>query len=82
MNTIEQIETAQLRDDIPEFSPGDNVRVNVRVIEGVRERVQAYEGVVIARQGGSGSRATLPILPSCLALVITFAKYAPSCAVT
>ncbi|MDK1019488.1 MAG: 50S ribosomal protein L19 [Actinomycetota bacterium] len=61
MNTIEQIEAAQLRDDIPEFGPGDTVRVNVRVIEGGRERIQAYEGVVIARKGGSGARATFTV---------------------
>lgn len=61
MNTIEQIEAAQLRDDIPEFSPGDTVRVHVRVIEGGRERVQVYEGIVIARKGGNGARATFNV---------------------
>lgn len=61
MNTIEQIEAAQLRDDIPDFSPGDTVRVLVRVLEGGRERVQAFEGVVIARSGGSGARATFTV---------------------
>lgn len=61
MNTIEEIEAAQLRDDIPEFSPGDTVRVHVRVIEGGRERVQVFEGVVIARNGGSGARATFTV---------------------
>ncbi len=52
MNTLDQIEAAYLRDDIPEFHPGDTVRVNVRVLEGGRERIQAFEGVVIARNGG------------------------------
>ena len=61
MNTIEQIENAQLRDDIPDFGPGDTVVVNVRVIEAGRERVQAFEGVVIARSGGSGARATFTV---------------------
>jgi large subunit ribosomal protein L19 len=61
VNTIEQIEAAQLRDDIPEFSPGDTVRVNVRVVEGGRERVQVYEGVVIGRKGGNGARATFNV---------------------
>ena len=60
MNTLDQIENAQLRDDIPEFSPGDTVRVHVRVIEGGRERTQAYEGVVIARKGG-GIRETFTV---------------------
>ncbi len=61
MNTIEQIEAAQLRDGLPDFAPGDTVVVNVRVIEGGRERVQAFEGVVIARNGGSGARATFTV---------------------
>ncbi|MGD2051021.1 MAG: 50S ribosomal protein L19 [Acidimicrobiia bacterium] len=60
MNTLDQIEAAYLRDDVPDFAPGDTVRVNVRVIEGGRERVQAYEGVVIARNGG-GARETATV---------------------
>ena len=47
---IDQIEQAQLRGDMPEFSPGDTVIVNVRVKEGSRERIQAFEGVVIAKK--------------------------------
>jgi large subunit ribosomal protein L19 len=61
VNTIEEIENAQLRDDIPDFGPGDTVVVNVRVIEAGRERVQAFEGIVIARNGGSGARATFTV---------------------
>ena len=49
---IEQIEKEQLRDDIPEFGPGDTVRVHVRVVEGGKERVQVFEGAVIGRQHG------------------------------
>ena len=60
MNTLDQIESAQLRDDIPKFSAGDTVRVDVRVIEGGRERTQAFEGVVIARKGG-GIRETFTV---------------------
>ena len=60
MNTLDQIEAAYLRDDVPVFGPGDTVRVNVRVIEGGRERVQAYEGVVIGRSGG-GARETVTV---------------------
>ena len=51
MDVIRDIEQSYLRDDIPEFGPGDNVRVNVSVVEGTRERVQAFEGVVISRRG-------------------------------
>ena len=49
---IQQIEQEFLRSDIPAFRPGDTVRVHVKVVEGTRERIQAYEGVVIKRQGG------------------------------
>lgn len=52
MNTLDQVEAAHLRSDLPDFRPGDTVRVHVRVVEGGRERVQAYEGVVISRRGG------------------------------
>jgi large subunit ribosomal protein L19 len=51
MNKLEQVESAHLRDDIPDFRPGDTVRVHVRVVEAGRERVQVFEGVVIARDG-------------------------------
>ena len=50
MNLIDQIEGEQLRSDIPEFSPGDTVVVQVKVREGARERLQAFEGVVIAKK--------------------------------
>lgn len=60
MNTLDQIESAQLRDDIPNFGPGDTVRVDVRVIEAGRERTQGFEGVVIARKGG-GIRETFTV---------------------
>ena len=60
MNTLDHIESAYLREDIPDFDSGDTVRVNVRVIEGGRERVQAFEGVVIARNGG-GARESFTV---------------------
>jgi large subunit ribosomal protein L19 len=60
MNTLDQVEAAYLRDDIPQFGPGDTVRVHVRVVEGGRERVQAFEGVVIARNGG-GARESFTV---------------------
>ncbi len=50
---IKSIEQAQLRTDLPEFSVGDTVRVFVKVVEGNRERLQAFEGTVIARRNGS-----------------------------
>ena len=50
---IRSIEQAQLKKDVPAFRIGDTVRVEVKVVEGTRERLQAYEGVVIARRNGS-----------------------------
>lgn len=50
-NIIEEIEREYLRTDIPPFRPGDTVRVHVKVVEGNRERIQVFEGVVIKRQG-------------------------------
>jgi len=47
---IDQIEQEQLKSNVPEFGPGDTVVVNVKVIEGTRERIQAYEGIVIAKR--------------------------------
>lgn len=52
MNVIESIEKEQLRGDIPDFQSGDTVRVNVRIIEGQKQRLQAFEGVVIRRRRG------------------------------
>lgn len=52
VDVIKSIEREHLRDDIPHFGPGDTVRVHVKVVEGSRERVQPYEGVVIRRRGG------------------------------
>lgn len=53
MEVIKSIEMMQLRTDVPDFKPGDTVRVHVKVVEGNRERIQVFEGTVIARHGGS-----------------------------
>ncbi|CAN5550444.1 MAG: 50S ribosomal protein L19 [Acidimicrobiia bacterium] len=52
MKSTDLIDNDSLRDDIPEFRPGDEVKVHVRVVEGGKERVQIFQGNVIARQGG------------------------------
>ncbi|GAB6180610.1 50S ribosomal protein L19 [Desulfotomaculum defluvii] len=52
MNLIQSLEQEQIKKDIPSFRPGDTVKVNYKVIEGNRERIQAFEGVVIRRRGG------------------------------
>lgn len=53
MNIIDVLEKEQLRSDIPEFRAGDTVKVHVKVVEGSRERIQVFEGLVINRQGCS-----------------------------
>ncbi|MDF2635840.1 MAG: ribosomal protein [Pelosinus sp.] len=60
MNMIQALEQEQLRQDIPSFKPGDTVRVHVKVVEGTRERIQLFEGVVIARNNG-GIRETFTV---------------------
>ncbi|HWR43196.1 50S ribosomal protein L19 [Sporomusa sp.] len=60
MNIIQILEQEQLRQDIPSFKAGDTVRVHVKVVEGTRERIQVFEGVVINRQG-SGVRETFTV---------------------
>jgi len=60
MHPTETIDRDSLRDDVPEFRPGDTVKVHVRVVEGSRERVQVFQGVVIRRQG-AGVRETFTV---------------------
>lgn len=66
MNLIDKIAQKEIAKqtegkDIPDFSAGDTVKVNVKVVEGTRERIQAYEGVCIARQGGSNINASFTV---------------------
>ncbi len=60
MNPTDLVDRDSLRDDIPQFGPGDTLKVHVRVVEGNRERVQVFQGVVIRRQG-SGVRETFTV---------------------
>jgi large subunit ribosomal protein L19 len=60
MNPTDLVDHAYLRDDIPEFRPGDTLKVHVRVVEGTRERIQVFQGAVIRRQG-SGARETFSV---------------------
>ncbi|MDT7785494.1 MAG: large subunit ribosomal protein [Pseudonocardiales bacterium] len=60
MNILDAIDAQSLRSDIPAFRAGDTLKVHVRVIEGSRERVQVFQGVVIRRQGG-GIRETFTV---------------------
>jgi large subunit ribosomal protein L19 len=60
MNATDLIDQRNLRDDIPDFAPGDTLKVHVRVVEGTRERVQVFQGAVIRRQG-DGVRETFTV---------------------
>ncbi len=60
MEKLAAVEREQTKDKIPAFTPGDTVRVHLKVLEGGRERIQAFEGVVIARKGG-GLRETFTV---------------------
>ena len=60
MNRLDSLDAASLRTDIPDFRPGDTVKVHVKVVEGNRSRVQVFQGVVIRRQGG-GLRETFTV---------------------
>ena len=60
MNTLDALDAQSLRSDIPSFRPGDTLKVHVRVIEGTRERVQVFQGIVIRRKG-NGSRETFTV---------------------
>ncbi|MCA9736246.1 MAG: 50S ribosomal protein L19 [Gemmatimonadota bacterium] len=78
---IRELETAQFRDDIPPFHPGDTVRVNYRVREGQKERVQGFEGVVIGRRGGGiGETFTVRKISNGVGVERVFPLHSPSIA--
>jgi large subunit ribosomal protein L19 len=60
MNKLDAVDAASLRSDIPDFRPGDTVKVHVKVVEGTRSRIQVFQGVVIRRHGG-GLRETFTV---------------------
>jgi large subunit ribosomal protein L19 len=61
MDVIRTIEAQGLRKDVPEFRPGDRVKVHVRVVEGDKSRIQLFEGDVVGRRSGTGLRATFTV---------------------
>ena len=61
MNNLHEVTKEFLKNDIPDFNSGDTISVNVKVREGNKERIQKYEGVVIARSGGSGLDASFTV---------------------
>jgi large subunit ribosomal protein L19 len=81
MNKTDLVEQPYLRSDIPQFRPGDTVKVHVRVVEGNRERVQVFQGVVIRRQNG-GLRETFTVRKISFGVGVerTFPVHSPSIA--
>ena len=80
-NLIDEINAASLRDDIPAFRPGDTLKVHVKVVEGARSRVQVFQGVVIARQGGGVSETfTIRKISFGVGVERTFPVHTPSIA--
>lgn len=81
MDTLATIQREGLREDVPEFRPGDTVRVQVRVREGDKERLQAFEGVCIARRGGGMHESfTLRKVSSGVGVERVFPLHSPSLA--
>lgn len=81
MNDLQQVEQEYLRDDVPQFRAGDTVRVHVRVREGGKERIQVFEGVVLARRGG-GTRESFTVrkISSGVGVERVFPLHSPSVA--
>jgi large subunit ribosomal protein L19 len=78
MNIIDKITAKQLRKDLPEFRVGDTVKVDVKIIEGKRERIQAFEGVVISRKGAGVSETfTVRKISSSVGVERTFPVNSP-----
>ena len=75
---IEAVTQSQLRTDIPSFRPGDTLKVHVRIVEGTRERIQLFEGVVIKRRGGGVSESfTVRKISSGVGVERTFPLHTP-----
>ncbi|GAA2233503.1 50S ribosomal protein L19 [Rarobacter faecitabidus] len=79
MQTLDHVDEASLRSDIPAFRAGDTVKVNVKVVEGNRSRIQAFQGVVIGRQG-AGVRETFTVRKISFGVGVerTFPLHAPT----
>lgn len=79
MQKLDNVNAAQLRDDIPAFRAGDTVKVHVKVVEGNRSRVQVFQGVVISRQGrGVGETYTVRKISFGVGVERTFPLHAPT----
>ena len=81
LKLVDEITKSQLRNDLPEFSSGDEIKVSVRIIEGNKQRIQNFKGVVISRRGG-GVSATFTVrkMSSGIGVERTFPVHSPSIA--
>ena len=81
MKIIDRLENKQKKDNIPQFSPGDTLRLHVKVVEGGKERIQLYEGIVLRKQGG-GIRETFTVrkISHGVGVERTFPLHSPSVA--
>ncbi len=79
MHILDSVDAASLRDDVPDFRAGDTLKVNVKVVEGTRSRVQVFQGVVIRRSGG-GVRETFTVRKISFGVGVerTFPVHSPS----
>ncbi|MFO7244343.1 MAG: 50S ribosomal protein L19, partial [Actinomycetes bacterium] len=79
MQKLDAITAAQLRTDVPDFRPGDTVKVHVKVVEGNRSRIQVFQGIVIGRQGkGIGATFTVRKISFGVGVERTFPVHAPT----
>ncbi len=78
MNALEKIEREAIRHDIPEFRAGDTIKVHIRIIEGTKERIQVFQGVVIrVRRGGMGASFTVRKVSHGVGVEKCFATHSP-----
>lgn len=81
MQLVDQITASQLRQDLPQFGPGDTVKVHVRIVEGAKQRIQIFQGVVISRRGGGISESfTVRKISGQIGIERTFALHSPNIA--
>ena len=81
MNVIDKINAKQLNPNVPEFRVGDTVRVDVKIIEGKRSRIQTYEGIVVSKKGGSVTETfTVRKISSGVGVERTFPVHSPKIA--
>ena len=79
MNSTDLVDNANLRDDIPDFAPGDTINVHVKVIEGKKERIQQFKGTVLKRQGGGVAETyTVRKLSNGVGVERTFPLHSPT----